>query len=426
MASANELEPKKGPLDGVTVLDFSRVLAGPYCTMVLADLGARVIKVEKIGTGDDTREFGPFVENESAYFCCFNRRKESIVLDIKSPRDRELLERLLDESDVLVENFRPGVMDRLGYGPERLAKTHPHLIYASISGFGHSGPFSELPGYDMVVQAMGGIMSLTGWPDEEPARVGTSFGDLGAALFAAVGIVASLYSRSKDAQGTRVDIGMLDCQAALMETALARYDVEGIVPNRTGDSHPSLAPFESFRAKDGKIVIAAGNDTLFMLMAEAIGAPELALDTRFMTNDLRCRNRPELVVEMERILSAQNVQHWIDALNEEGVPCSPINTIDKLFEHPQLKARNMIVQVQGEAAKPFKTAGNPIKMTGRVEIDTEIPLNAPGLGQHREAILAELMSDKGSYDLPSGAGGASSTFRQSDTATAPKAAPEAA
>ncbi len=426
MASANELEPKKGPLDGVTVLDFSRVLAGPYCTMVLADLGARVIKVEKIGTGDDTREFGPFVENESAYFCCFNRRKESIVLDIKSPRDRELLERLLDESDVLVENFRPGVMDRLGYGPERLAKTHPHLIYASISGFGHSGPFSELPGYDMVVQAMGGIMSLTGWPDEEPARVGTSFGDLGAALFAAVGIVASLYSRSKDAQGTRVDIGMLDCQAALMETALARYDVEGIVPNRTGDSHPSLAPFESFRAKDGKIVIAAGNDTLFMLMAEAIGAPELALDTRFMTNDLRCRNRPELVVEMERILSAQNVQHWIDALNEEGVPCSPINTIDKLFEHPQLKARNMIVQVQGEAAKPFKTAGNPIKMTGRVEIDTEIPLNAPGLGQHREAILAELMSDKGSYDLPSGAGGASSTSKQSDTATAPKAAPEAA
>lgn len=426
MVSANELEPKKGPLDGVTVLDFSRVLAGPYCTMVLADLGARVIKVEKIGTGDDTREFGPFVENESAYFCCFNRRKESIVLDIKSPRDRELLERLLDESDVLVENFRPGVMDRLGYGPERLAKTHPHLIYASISGFGHSGPFSELPGYDMVVQAMGGIMSLTGWPDEEPARVGTSFGDLGAALFAAVGIVASLYSRSKDAQGTRVDIGMLDCQAALMETALARYDVEGIVPNRTGDSHPSLAPFESFRAKDGKIVIAAGNDTLFMLMAEAIGAPELALDTRFMTNDLRCRNRPELVVEMERILSTQNVQHWIDALNEEGVPCSPINTIDKLFEHPQLKARNMIVQVQGEAAKPFKTAGNPIKMTGRVEIDTEIPLNAPGLGQHREAILAELMSDKGSYDLPSGAGGASSTSRQSDTATAPKAAPEAA
>ena len=175
MASSNEIPLKKGPLNGITVLDFSRVLAGPYCTMVLADLGARVIKIEKIGTGDDTRAFGPFVEEESAYFTCFNRRKESIVLDIKSPRDRELLERLLDTSDVLVENFCPGVMDRLGYGPDRLAKTHPHLIYASISGFGHSGPYGDLPGYDMVVQAMGGIMSLTGWPDGEPARVGTSF-----------------------------------------------------------------------------------------------------------------------------------------------------------------------------------------------------------------------------------------------------------
>lgn len=401
MTVSTQHEPKKGPLDGITVLDFSRVLAGPYCTMVLADLGARVIKVEKIGTGDDTREFGPFVEGESAYFSCFNRNKESIVLDIKSPRDRELLERLLDESDVLVENFRPGVMERLGYGPERLALTHPHLIYSSISGFGHTGPFSELPGYDMVVQAMGGIMSLTGWPDGEPARVGTSFGDLSAALFAAVGIIASIYSRTKDAQGTRVDIGMLDCQAAMMETALARYDIEGKVPNRTGDCHPSLAPFESFRAKDGKIVIAAGNDTLFLLMADAIGAPELAGDSRFISNDLRCQNRPEMVAEMEKILSRKPVQHWVDLLNEEGVPCSPINTIDKLFDHPQLKARNMIVPVQGQAGKPFRTAGNPIKLTGREDFDTETPSSAPGLGQHREAILAELMARHGAYHPPS-------------------------
>lgn len=400
MGASSQTELKKGPLDGITVLDFSRVLAGPYCTMVLADLGARVIKVEKIGTGDDTREFGPFFAGESAYFNCFNRNKESIVLDIKSPRDRELLERLLDESDVLVENFRPGVMERLGYGPERLALTHPHLIYASISGFGHTGPFSELPGYDMVVQAMGGIMSLTGWPDGEPARVGTSFGDLSAALFAAVGIIASIYSRTKDAQGTRVDIGMLDCQAALMETALARYDIEGKVPNRTGDCHPSLAPFESFRAQDGKIVIAAGNDTLFLLMADVLGAPRLAFDPRFITNDLRCQNRPAMVAEMEQILSQKPVQHWVDLLNEEGVPCSPINTIDKLFDHPQLTARNMIVKVQGQAGKPFRTAGNPIKLTGREDLDAETPSSSPGLGQHREAILSELMSHHGSYNLP--------------------------
>lgn len=400
MATSALDELKKGPLDGVTVLDFSRVLAGPYCTMVLADLGARVIKVEKIGTGDDTREFGPFLEKESVYFSCFNRNKESVVLDIKSPRDREMLERLLDEADVLVENFRPGVMDRLGYGPDRLAQTHPHLIYSSISGFGHSGPYTELPGYDMVVQAMGGVMSLTGYPDAEPARVGTSFGDLGAALFAVIGIISALYSRTKDAQGTRVDIGMLDCQAALMETALARYDVENKVPNRTGDCHPSLAPFESFMAKDGKIVIAAGNDTLFMLVAEVLGNPGLAMDPRFLTNDLRCQNRPDMVMEMEKLLKQQPVQHWIDALNEEGVPCAPINTIDKVIDHPQLLSRDMIVQVQGQAGKPFKTAGNPIKMTGVQDLDPNTPISAPGLGQHTEAIIAELMSRHNAYDLP--------------------------
>src|SRR5437868_2465003 len=229
---------KKGPLEGITVLDFSRVLAGPYCTMILADLGARVIKIGRFGTGDDTRAFGPFVDGESAYFMCFNRGKESIVLDIKSPRDRELLERLLDRADVVVENFRPGVMDRLGYGAERLAKTHPHIVYASISGFGHTGPFSDLPGYDMVVQAMGGVM------------------------------------------------------------------------------------------------IAAGNDTLFMLMADALGSPELALDPRFMSNDLRCSNRPTMVTAIETLTKREPVEYWIAKLNEAGVPCSPINTIDKLFDHP--------------------------------------------------------------------------------------------
>jgi CoA:oxalate CoA-transferase len=388
---------KRGPLEGITVLDFSRVLAGPYCTMVLADLGARVIKIEKLGSGDDTRAFGPFVDGESAYFMCFNRGKESIALDIKSPRDRELLERLLDRADVVVENFRPGVMDRLGYGAERLAKTHPHVVYASISGFGHTGPFSDLPGYDMVVQAMGGVMSLTGWPDGPPSRVGTSFGDLGAALFATVGIVSALYKRVQNAQGTRVDIGMLDCQAALMETALARYDVEGKIPGRTGDSHPSLAPFESFAAKDGRVIIAAGNDTLFMLMADALGSPGLALDPQFMSNDLRCSNRPAMVRAIEMITTREPVEHWIAKLNEAGVPCSPINTIDKLFDHPQLKARNMIVKVRGEGRRHIRTAGNPIRLTGYADNDVETPAVSPGLNQHREAILNELMATHGAY-----------------------------
>lgn len=388
-------ELKKGPLDGITVLDFSRVLAGPYCTMLLSDLGARVIKIEKVGTGDDTRSFGPFMSGESVYFSCFNRGKESIVLDIKSPRDRDLLEKLFDRSDVLVENFRPGVMERLGYGPARLAQTHPHLIYASISGFGHSGPYSDLPGYDMVVQAMGGIMSLTGWPDGRPARVGTSFGDLGAALFAAVGILSALYRRTQDAQGRRVDIGMLDCQAALMETALARFDVEGKVPTRTGDSHPSLAPFESFEAEDGRVVIAAGNDALFLLMADALSVPQLASDQRFLTNDLRCRNRPEMVAAVEAVTKTAPVEHWLSRLNEAGVPCAPINTIDKLFDHPQLLARNMIVDVKGGGGRTFRTAGNPIKLAGHVDFEPGRPLSAPALNQHHSAILSELLPERG-------------------------------
>ncbi len=397
MDTAKDAPPKKAPLEGITVLDFSRVLAGPYCTMVLADLGARVIKIERLATGDDTRAFGPFVDQESAYFMCFNRGKESIALDLKSPRDRDLLERLLGEADVLVENFRPGVMDRLGYGADRLSRTHPHLIYASISGFGHTGPFSDLPGYDMVVQAMGGIMSLTGWPDAPPARVGTSFGDLGAALFAAVGIIASLYKRTRDAQGTRVDIGMLDCQAALMETALARYDVEGKVPTRTGDCHPSLAPFETFSAEDGRFVIAAGNDQLFMLMADALGAPQLALDPKFISNDLRCQNRPAMVEAIEAITRTAPMDCWIERLNEAGVPCSPINTIDRLFSHPQLQARNMIIQVEGAARRPVRTAGNPIKLSSAADIDVASPVRAPALDEHRDSILAELMSGTGDY-----------------------------
>lgn len=396
---------KRGPLAGITVLDFSRVLAGPYCTMILADLGARVIKIEKIGTGDDTRAFGPFVDGESAYFTCFNRGKESIVLDIKSPRDRVLLERLLNTADVVVENFRPGVLDRLGYGAERLANTHPHIVYASISGFGHTGPLSDLPGYDMVVQAMGGVMSLTGWPDGPPSRVGTSFGDLGAALFATIGILSALFKRTLNAQGARVDIGMLDCQAALMETALARFDVEGKVPTRTGDSHPSLAPFESFAARDSRIIIAAGNDTLFMLLADALGVPELAIDPRFVTNDLRCKNRPALVDAIEAITRKLPVSSWIEVLNEAGVPCAPINTIDKLLDHPQLVARNMIINVQGQGSAIFRTAGNPIKIEGYADADPAVPIRAPGLNEHREAILSELMSASRAYagsDSPEG------------------------
>jgi CoA:oxalate CoA-transferase len=392
-----EITKKAGPLSGITVLDFSRVLAGPYCTMMLADLGARVIKIEKLGTGDDSRAFGPFVDAESAYFMCFNRGKQSIALDLKSPRDRDLLERLLANTDVLVENFRPGVMDRLGFGAERLARTHPHIVYASISGFGHSGPYSDHAAYDMVVQAMSGLMSLTGWPQGEPARVGTSIGDLGAALFAAIGIVAALYRRTRDGLGTRVDVAMLDCQAALMGTALARYDIDKVAPDRTGDLHPSLAPFETFAASDGRFVIAAGNDTLFLLMADALGTPGMALDPRFLTNDSRVQHREALCEAINAVTRTRPVQHWIARLDEAGVPCAPINTVDRVLVHEQLVARNMIVQVQGENSRAVRTAGNPIKMPAYADLDPDVPIRAPRLNQHREAILDELMASTQAY-----------------------------
>ena len=381
---------KRGPLSGITVLDLSRVLAGPYCTMILADLGARVIKVEKPGAGDDSRAFGPFIDKQSAYFMCFNRGKESIVLDLKAPRDREVFERLLDEADVLVENFRPGVMDRLGYGADRLHRTHPRLVYSSISGFGGTGPYSEHAAYDMVVQAMGGVMSLTGWPEGQPSRVGTSIGDLGAALFAVIGIVSALYSRTTDAQGTRVDIGMLDCQAALIETAIARYDIEGKVPTRTGDRHASLAPFETFAAADGRFVIAAGNDNLFLAMADALDAPALAVDARFLSNDSRVAHREALCQAIDTITRQRNVEHWLAALDAAGVPCAPINTVDKLLTHEQLLARNMIVKVRGSAGE-VRTAGNPIKMSAFPDHDPQVPLRAPDLNEDREAIFREFL-----------------------------------
>jgi CoA:oxalate CoA-transferase len=333
---------------------------------------------------------------------CFNRGKESIALDFKSPRDRELLDRLLDKADVVIENFRPGVMDRLGYGAEQLARTHPHIVYASISGFGHTGPFKDLPGYDAVVQAMGGVMSLTGWPDKQPARVGTAFGDLGASLFAVIGILAGLHKRSKDAQGTHVDIAMLDCQAALMETAFARFDVEAKVPTRTGDAHPSLAPFESFAAQDGRFIIAAGNDQLFLLMADALGMPEVALDPLFLTNELRVQNRPAMIEAIERVTRTAPVGAWLDKLNEAGVPCAPVNTIDKVIEHPQLLARNMFIHVVGATGRKVKTAGNPVKMSTSPDEDPTVIRRAPTVDQHREAILTELMAPSGAYASQAG------------------------
>jgi len=288
-----------GPLSGITIVDLTRVLAGPYCTMVLADLGARVIKIEAPDGGDDSRGYGPFVNDKSAYFMAMNRGKESIALDLKTDADRKVFERLLEQADVLVENFRPGAMERLGYGWEALHAHHPRLIYAAASGFGHTGPYAPKPAYDMVVQGMGGIMSITGHPGGPPTRVGASIGDITAGLFTAIGIASALHHRHTSGEGMKIDVAMLDCQVAILENALSRYFLTGRSPQPLGARHPSIAPFAAFATADGHIIIAAGTDALFGKLCVALGRPALARDGRFLRNDARAENVDALGAEVE-------------------------------------------------------------------------------------------------------------------------------
>jgi CoA:oxalate CoA-transferase len=377
--------PIAGPLAGVTVIDLTRVLAGPYCTMVLADLGARVIKVESPQGGDDSRHFGPFIKGKSAYFMSLNRGKESIALDLKAPADKAHFEGLLAGADVLVENFRGGAMERLGYGFEALHPRFPRLIYAAASGFGHSGPYRERPAYDMVVQAMGGVMSLTGHPGAPPTRVGSSIGDVTAGLFTAIGVLAALHARQASGKGMKIDVAMLDCQVAILENAIARYTASGQVPGPLGARHPSITPFDAFATADGFIVIAAGNDVLFAAMAKVIGRPGLPGDARFVTNDLRTRNAGELKAEIEAALAARGSRDWLGALEKAGVPCGPINNVAQVLADPQVAARNMIVTAKDEVAGPVRMAGNPIKMSGYADPPTRAP--APDLDADRARIL---------------------------------------
>ncbi len=376
-----------GPLQGILVLDLTRVLAGPYCTMLLADLGARVVKLEAPGRGDDARAIGPFVAGRSAYFSSLNRGKESLALDLKQAADRERFERLLSRADVLVENFRPGVMERLGYAWPVLHGRHPRLVLASISGFGQTGPYAARPAYDAIVQGMGGIMSLTGQAGGPPTRVGTSIGDIAAGLFAAVGIEAALLERERSGEGRHVDVAMLDAQVAILENAIARYVASGEVPGPLGSRHPSIAPFQALATQDGFVVVAAGNDGLFAKLCGALGVPELAADPRFADNESRLRNVEALAARLEARLSDRGTREWVERLLGAGVPCGPIQDVARLLEDPQVAARNMIVR----EARGLPLAGNPIKLSGFV--DPPSRRAAPELDADRERVLAELAGD---------------------------------
>ena len=379
-------------LAGVTVIDLSRVLAGPFATMTLANLGARVIKVEIPGTGDDSRAFGPFHNGKSLYFASINCNKESIALNLKNADDRAIFEKLLEKADVLVENYRPGTMEKLGYGWDTLHAKFPHLIYGAASGFGDSGPYSKRAAYDMVVQGMGGVLSMTGYPGQPPARVGISIGDITAGLYLTIGLNAALYNRAMTKVGSKIDIAMLDCQVAILEDSIPAYDKTGAIPGPLGTRHPSIAPFQSFKAKDASVIIAAGNDHLFDLMTQALGRPDLATDARFKTNELRHENVDLLQKEMETTLGTKSVADWLTALNDKGVPCGPINDIPHVISDPQVIARNMVIEVDDPVIGKVKTAGNPIKVVGGAD---EVALRpSPELDADRAAILADFLGEK--------------------------------
>ena len=377
-----------GPLHGITVLDLSRILAGPYCTFLMAELGARIIKVEAPPKGDDAREYGPFRDGKSTYFASINRGKQSIALDLKNANDKRIFEALLAKVDVLVENFRPGTMEKLGYGWAELHQRYPKLIYAAASGFGHSGPWSARPAYDMVVQGLGGMMSITGNPGQSPVRVGMSIGDIGAGLYTAVAVNAALVARDRTGQGVKVDVAMFDCQLALLENAIMRYTVSGEVPGPLGARHPTITPFEAFATADSYVIIAAGNDVTFGRLAAALGKPTMAQNPDYASNEKRLANQPKLKAEIESLLKVKPTAHWLTVFEQAGIPAGPINNIEQALDHPQVAARNMLVTVEDPRAGTLKLAGNPMKISGMDDPPMRAP--APDLDADRAAILKEL------------------------------------
>ena len=378
----------RGPLAGVRVLDLTRVLAGPYGTTLLYELGAEILKIEMPGHGDDTRAFPPFKNGESVYFASINRGKRSLALNLKDAGDRAVFERLLARADVLVENFRPGAMDALGYGYETLKESHPGLLYASISGFGHTGPYKDLPAYDLIVQALGGMISINGPEGGPGVRLGISLADLAAGVFAALAISSALYERRASGKGRFIDIAMLDVQTMLLESALVRQLATGETQGPTGSRHPVITPFDVFAAKDGPIALACANEGLFAAFCAAIGREDFLRDPRFSTLYARFANHAALKPEIEKALSARSVADWTALFRAGGVPAAPIHTMADVVNDAQLKARGMFVEIDDPEMGPLAVAGSAFKISGFAQSPTRPP--APNLDEARADILAEL------------------------------------
>jgi crotonobetainyl-CoA:carnitine CoA-transferase CaiB-like acyl-CoA transferase len=373
------------PLEGLVVLDFTRVLSGPYCTMQLADMGARVIKVEQPGKGDDTRAWGPpFLNGESAYFLSINRNKESLTLDLKHPEATRIIDVLLERADVLVENFRPGTMDRLGLSYEAVSRRFPRLVYCSISGFGQTGPRTSEPGYDAVVQAEGGLMSITGDAEGQPFRLGVAIADIVSGMFAVQGIAFALLARERSGKGQLVDVGMLDATAALLTYQAGIYFATGKTPGRMGNRHPTIVPYETFAASDGDFVIAVGNDEQWRRFCAITGLERLAADERFATNRARVTNYETLRPLLADALRSRTRAEWVDRLRPAGVPCGSVREVAEVLQDPHLAARGMIQELEHAVAGPMRVTGVPIKLS---DTPGSVRTPPPLLGQHTTEIL---------------------------------------
>ena len=382
------VDQPRGPLSGVRILDLTRVLAGPYCTMLLWELGAEVLKIEQPGHGDDTRAFPPYKDGESVYFASVNRGKRSLALDLRDDGDRKTFEALLASADVLVENFRPGAMTRLGYDYPTLSKRFPSLIYAAISGFGDTGPYRDLPAYDLIVQALGGMISINGPEGGPGVRLGISLGDLGAGVFAALAISSALYERRQSGAGRFIDIAMLDVQTMLLESALVRQFATGETQEPIGSRHPVIAPFDVFAVQDGHIAIGCANDHLFAQLCAAIGRADLSTGPHYDTVFARYANHAALKRELEFALRAAPVAEWVQRLRSAGVPAAPIHSMADVVDDPQLQARGMFVEVDDPEMGRLKMAGSPFKISGYLQSPTRPP--APNLDEARADVLTEL------------------------------------
>lgn len=376
------------PLDGVRILDLTRILSGPYCTAILANLGAEVIKIERPGKGDDSRAFTPHVHGESAYFMSYNNQKKSITLDLKTEQGKEIFLEMVKHSDVVVENFRTGIMEKLDIGFDKMSEVNPNIIHASLSGFGSTGPFKERAAYDIIVQAIGGIMSMTGPEGGEPHRAGISIGDVATGLYTAIGVISALFGRERGQGGQQVEVAMLDCMVALMGNYLGQYKVTGEIPLRIGNKHHSLAPFSSYKTSDSVIVMAAGNDKLFSMLCKCIGREDLITDPRFATNMLRVKNKYEMDEILGNIFCKNTSVYWVRLFEAKGIPCGRVNTAKEIIEHPYMWGQDMVLEVEHPVAGKFLTAGFPIKFS---KTHCRIEKPAPVLGQHTREVLSDML-----------------------------------